>query len=90
MTTTMTIRLSHDTKAQLDLLANATRRSKSFLAAEAVAAYVARERAIIEGVQTGLADMKSGNTVPHDIAMAEVDAMIEGIARQGTEQNRNA
>jgi predicted transcriptional regulator len=90
MSTTMTIRLSHDTKAQLDLLANATRRSKSFLAAEAVAAYVARERAIIEGVMTGLADVSSGNTVPHDMAMAEVDAMIDEIARQGTEQIRNA
>ena len=43
--TTMSIRLSSETKAQLGLLATATRRSKSFLAAEAVAAYVARERA---------------------------------------------
>lgn len=80
--TTMSIRLSSETKAQLGLLATATRRSKSFLAAEAVAAYVARERAIIDGIERGLADMRAGNTVPHDAAMAEVDALIDGIERE--------
>ena len=80
--TTMSIRLSSETKAQLGLLATATRRSKSFLAAEAVAAYVARERAIIEGIERGLADMRAGNTVSHDAAMAEVDALIDGIERE--------
>ena len=85
MSTTMTIRLSSETKAELGLLANATRRSKSFLAAEAVAAYVARERGIIEGIERGIADMKAGRTVTHDSAMAEVDALIDGI-----EQNRQA
>ena len=77
--TTMSIRLSSETKAQLGLLATATRRSKSFLAAEAVASYVARERAIIEGIERGLADLKEGNTVSHDAAMAEVDALVDEI-----------
>lgn len=80
--TTMSIRLSSETKAQLGLLATATRRSKSFLAAEAVAAYVARERTIIEGIERGRADMRAGNTVSHDVAMAELDALIEGIERE--------
>ena len=80
--TTMSIRLSSETKAQLGLLATATRRSKSFLAAEAVAAYVARERTIIEGIERGLADMRAGNCVSHDAAMAEVDALIDGIERE--------
>jgi predicted transcriptional regulator len=78
--TTMSIRLSSETKAQLGLLAAATRRSKSYLAAEAVAAYVAREQAIIQGIERGLADLHAGRTVPHDEAMAEIDALIEGIA----------
>ena len=77
--TTMSIRLSSETKAQLGLLATATRRSKSFLAAEAVAAYVARERSIIAGIERGLTDMKAGRTVAHDAAMDEVDALIDGI-----------
>ena len=40
MSTTMTIRLDDEVKQRLDRLAEATDRSKSFLAAEAVRAYV--------------------------------------------------
>ncbi len=40
MASTMTIRLEDGIKNRLDQLANVTQRSKSFLAAEAIAAYV--------------------------------------------------
>ena len=40
MSVTMTIRLDDDVKDRLDGLADATHRSKSFLAAEAIRAYV--------------------------------------------------
>jgi len=75
--TTMTIRVSPDVKAKLGRIAADTRRSKSFLAGEAVAAYVDRELAIIEGVKRGLADMEAGQLVPHDEAMAEIYAAID-------------
>lgn len=77
--TTISIRLSDETKAQLGLLATATRRSKSFLAAEAIGAYVEREKLIIAGIERGLADVKAGRTVPHADAMAEIDRLIDGI-----------
>ena len=75
--TTMTIRISPETKEKLGRIAADTRRSKSFLAAEALAAYVERELEIIEGIKHGLADVKAGRVVPHDEAMAEVLAVIE-------------
>ena len=74
---TMTIRIATDTKRKLERLAADTRRSMSFLAAEAVSAYVERELAIIDGVQRGLADVEAGRVVPHDAAMAEVQAVID-------------
>lgn len=40
MSSTMTIRLEDDTKDRLDKLAEATQRSRSFLAAEAIRDYV--------------------------------------------------
>ncbi len=40
MSTTMTLRLEDDVKARLDKLADATQRSKSFLAAEAIREFV--------------------------------------------------
>jgi len=79
--TTMTIRLSSETKQKLDRLAVDTRRSKSFLAAEAVSAYVERELEIIEGIRRGMADVEAGRVVPHDEAMAEVQAAIDTAKR---------
>lgn len=75
--TTMTIRISPETKEKLGRIAADTRRSKSFLAAEALAVYVERELEIVEGIKHGLADVKAGRVVPHDEAMAEVLAVIE-------------
>lgn len=75
--TTMTIRVSPEVKRKLDRLANNTRRSKSYLAAEAVSAYVDRELEIIEGIKRGLTDVEAGRIVPHDEAMAEVYDIIK-------------
>ena len=52
--TTMTIRVRPDVKEKLDRIANDTQRSKSFLAGEAVAAYVDRELEIIDGIKRGM------------------------------------
>ena len=75
--TTMTIRVSPDVKEKLDRIAAGTRRSKSFLAGEAVAAYVDRELEIIEGIKRGMADAEADRVVPHDEAMAEIYAVID-------------
>jgi RHH-type rel operon transcriptional repressor/antitoxin RelB len=54
VSTTMTIRLEPDVKKRLDRLAAATDRSKSFLAAEAVRAYVENNEWQIEEIRTAL------------------------------------
>jgi predicted transcriptional regulator len=74
---TVTIRLSPETKGQLEKLAAQTRRTKSFLAGEAIADYVERELAIVEGIKRGLADMEAGRVTPHDKAMRRLRATIE-------------
>ncbi len=76
--TTMTIRLPVALKEKLERLSQGTRRSRSFLAAEAVSAYVERELDIIDGIQRGLADVAAGRVTPHDEAMDRVDAVIAG------------
>ena len=80
--TTMTIRVSPELKERLGRLAHDTRRTKSFLAAEAVAAYVDRELAIIEGIQAGIRDMEAGRMVPHEQAVAEIQAVIDAARRR--------
>jgi len=80
VSTTMTIRLDPALKAKLGKLAQETRRSRSFLAAEAVEAYVDRELAILEGIEQGIADVEAGRTISHEDAMATVRKSIEDAA----------
>ncbi len=78
----MTIRLDRELKTRLRQLSESTRRSRSCLAAEVVAAYVDRELEIVEGIKRGLADVESGRVLPHDGAMARLDAVVEAAARR--------
>ena len=80
--TTLTLRLPAELKDRLGLLAEKTRRTRSFLAGEALADYVERELAIIEGVQRGLDDMQAGRVVPHDEAMRRIRGTIAKAAKR--------
>ena len=80
--TTMTIRISAEVKEKLGRLGAATRRSNSFLAGEAVTQYVEREWEIVKGILEAMADVRAGNTVSHEEAMAELDAIVEAARRR--------
>ena len=80
--TTMTIRVSPETKSKLERIAADTRRSKSFLAAEAVSAYVERELEIIDGIKRGMADVAAGRVIPHAQAVAEMREVIAEAKRR--------
>ena len=60
MSTTMTIRLAPDIKDRLDLLAEATSRSKSYLAAEAIREYVETNEWQIRETRAALAEADAG------------------------------
>jgi RHH-type transcriptional regulator, rel operon repressor / antitoxin RelB len=66
MTETLSIRIDADTVKKLDALARRSKRSKSFLAAEAITAYVDAEAWQLGEIQAGLADLDQGKTVSHD------------------------
>ena len=80
--TTMTIRVRPDVKEKLDRIANDTQRSKSFLAGEAVAAYVDRELEIIDGIKRGMADAAAGRVIPDAQAVAEMREVIAEAKRR--------
>jgi RHH-type rel operon transcriptional repressor/antitoxin RelB len=56
----LTLRLDGTLRSELDKLATATRRSRSFLAAEAIRDYVALNRWQIDEIQKGLAEAERG------------------------------
>jgi predicted transcriptional regulator len=74
---TLTVRLPTRTKKQLAELAVLTRRTSSFLAAEAIAGYVAREMTIVVGIERGREDARAGRVLSHHAVMREARAVIE-------------
>ena len=66
MSETLSIRLDPEVKKRLEALATRSKRSKSFLAAEAIAAYVDAEDWQLEEIGVGLKDLDNGQTVSHD------------------------
>jgi RHH-type rel operon transcriptional repressor/antitoxin RelB len=66
MTATLSIRIDAETKKRLDALSRQAKRSKSFLAAEAIAAYVESEEWQLGELQAGIAELESGQSVSHE------------------------
>jgi RHH-type rel operon transcriptional repressor/antitoxin RelB len=66
MTETLSIRLDAEVKQRLDALAERSNRSKSFLAAEAIAAYVASEEWQLGEIHAGLKDLNEGKSTGHE------------------------
>jgi len=65
MTQTLSIRIDLTTKKRLDALAKRSKRSKSFLAAEAIAAYVESEEWQLGEIEAGVAELESEQGVSH-------------------------
>jgi RHH-type transcriptional regulator, rel operon repressor / antitoxin RelB len=66
MTETLSIRIDSSTKERLDALSKRSKRSKSFLAAEAITAYVESEEWQLGEIHGGLVELDAGKAVSHD------------------------
>ena len=75
MSTTLTIRVEDGLAEQLAKIAIATKRSRSFLAAEAVREYVKEEAIFLEHAQAGRRDVAAGRVVPHEEVMKWMDSL---------------
>ena len=78
MTTTLSVRIDSETKKRLEALARRARRSKSFLAAEAIAAYVEAESWQLDEIQAGLKELNEGRGVAHQ----DVSAWLRSWGRK--------
>ena len=64
--TTLTVRLDQSVKKRLEAAAARVRRSKSFLAAEAIEEYLSVQEWQIEAIRRGIEAADRGELVPHD------------------------
>lgn len=66
MSTTLSVRVEPEVKARLDALADATQRSRSFLAAEAIREYVEINEWQLQEIQNGVAEADAGDFASED------------------------
>ena len=76
-TTIITARIDASLKAKLDALARSTKRSKSYLAAEAIAAYVELNEWQIAEIEAGIAELDRGDV----LSLEEVDELYKRLSR---------
>jgi predicted transcriptional regulator len=80
-TITLTVRVPVELNERLDSLARRTRRTKSVLASEAIADYLARAWADSEGVERGLEDMRAGRLLTHEEALRRLLGTIGSVRK---------
>ena len=78
MSSTMTVRLEDEIKARLDQLAEATQRSRSFLAAEAIREYLSLNEWQISEIHAGIEEADRGEFAGNN----EVKAFFDGWRRR--------
>jgi predicted transcriptional regulator len=66
MTETLSIRIDTGTKRRLEALSRQSKRSKSFLAAEAIAAYVEVEEWQLGEIRSAIDELDAGQGVSHE------------------------
>jgi RHH-type transcriptional regulator, rel operon repressor / antitoxin RelB len=81
MSTTMTIRLEDGVRDRLDQLADATHRSKSYLAAEAIRSFVETNEWQIGEIQAALKEADAGDFASDD-DVAAIDAKWRKVSRR--------
>jgi predicted transcriptional regulator len=70
-----------ETSRRLDDLAAVTRRSKSYLANEAIERYLADEEAFVASVHRGITDAEAGRVVPTGQARARIQSAVDKLAK---------
>lgn len=85
----LNIRFAPETLKRLDAVAAATRRSRSFIANEALEAWISREIELIEDLQIGLEEIKAGKSIPHEQAICRIDAAVEAAAKRAPRRSRS-
>jgi predicted transcriptional regulator len=72
----VTARIDAELKAKLEALSRGTKRSKSYLAAEAIAAYVELNEWQIREIEEGIAELDAGGALPE----AEAEEQYKRLA----------
>lgn len=76
-TAVVTARIDAALKAKLEALSRGTKRSKSYLAAEAIAVFVELNEWQIGEIEAGIAELDNGQVLSEEQADAEYDRLLQ-------------
>lgn len=71
---TISFRLPAGTKKRIEQLAQATRRSKTFVIEEAITNYLDLNEWQVKSILEGLKEVEAGQTTPHEAVLAKWEA----------------
>ena len=75
----LTLRVSTEIKAKLERLAGHTHRTRNFLAGQALDDYLDRELAIVEAIERGRDEIRSGHGLTTEDVFRGVEAAIAEV-----------
>ena len=87
---TFSVRIPAETKTLLDALSKSTMRSKNFLARAAITGFVNSEAGIVEGIEQGLADVRTGKTLPHADVAGKSRAIVAAAYKRKAKRAKQA
>lgn len=70
---TISFRIAAEKVAELDSIAKAMDRDRSYLLNEAVASYLSEQQRFVAMVNEGLEDIRAGRTISHEAVVQTVD-----------------
>ncbi len=73
----ITVRVSDEVAAEVDEIASAVDRSRTWVVTDALERYLREEREWLAEVRAGLEDLDRGNRVSHEEVMAEMTAILD-------------
>ena len=76
---TISFRIDSEKVAELDRIAKALDRDRSYLLNEAVASYLSEQQRFVAMVKAGQEDVRAGRTISHE----EVERMVDEWERTG-------
>lgn len=79
---TISARIPEELNGQLNTLAQALRRNRSWVIEEALRGYIASEQQFLDAVAEGLADFEAGRVVEHDEVMAQMDERRRSVEHE--------
>ena len=78
----ITIRVDDETRERLDKLAQATQRTRSFLAAEALREYLDLQEWQVKEIEAGVGEADAGDLIAHEDVMNKLDEKLAGLLDQ--------